>query len=640
MAVSEGQRSTSYSLIRPNQTVVTAPPSPCQSLEDGRTGSQGGEAPLKTAEIGDPRSREEAHLGGQWSGHRGHLRVGEQDSSMSQKEHASRPASPVSTTTPAASSHVSSVSPQIAVRSSDSRPTDAAYHQRAGILGAASEQAQPLPQRNLGVHHILNPTDAQTTGNTPPKPSHFAHDGGARYGGAMQYGSNPPTPQPFQFQGPGAPGGSIYGSGPLLPGRQSPPSSHAFAGAGTPRRILTPKSPMPANLGHGQPLRAMNPHGIPYSQPTPPESFRQYSGEAASERAFHPTQGHSHTSSMGPVGPPSTLPHSRAPSQSMPGPFASGAQDAAAQAAGRAPPFSSPAPYTPGVGPANRGFPSPSPHPQGDPRWGDNYRGGAQSTSPGMRGVPVSDGQIAFRIAPMHGEDITVPVDMHQGSRHADGKRLRNAGASARFRARKKEREMSQQMAMQKLQKENRDLQERLDQVQDACERYRSDRDRLRDIVYRTPSISEYAFQGPPSPPMMRGGMPGPEGTQHPAASHPPPSTSVSYGAVDATADERPTRRRRTESNFEYSTASYMAGPLPFHGSGGYPTAMSQPSTPGEAHGTARLPPLRMDQPSDPRPAISEPNSANTLPRSYSPYKREPYEAGWAVRGAPDARQL
>lgn len=199
---------------------------------------------------------------------------------------------------------------------------------------------------------------------------------------------------------------------------------------------------------------------------------------------------------------------------------------------------------------------------------------------------------------------------------------------------------MSQQMAMQKLQKENRDLQERLDQVQDACERYRSDRDRLRDIVYRTPSISEYAFQGPPSPPMMRGGMPGPEGPSHPVVSHPPPSTSVAYGATEAPADERPARRRRTESNFEYSTASYLPGPSPFHGPVGYPTALSQPSTPTEAHGTARLPPLRLDQPSDPRPSPSEPGPANTLPRSYSPYKREPYEAGWAVRGGPDPRQL
>ncbi|KAK3934153.1 hypothetical protein QBC46DRAFT_87538 [Diplogelasinospora grovesii] len=110
--------------------------------------------------------------------------------------------------------------------------------------------------------------------------------------------------------------------------------------------------------------------------------------------------------------------------------------------------------------------------------------------------------QHVLTITPTHGEEIFVPVDVHQASKQADEKRLRNAGASARFRLRKKQREEESKAELQKLENQNRDLERTIHELQNRnkeleAERefYRNDRNRLREIVARTAEISG----GPPS---------------------------------------------------------------------------------------------------------------------------------------------
>ncbi|POS85752.1 hypothetical protein EPUL_004779 [Erysiphe pulchra] len=83
----------------------------------------------------------------------------------------------------------------------------------------------------------------------------------------------------------------------------------------------------------------------------------------------------------------------------------------------------------------------------------------------------------------------TIPVDVHHASRLANEKRARNAGASARFRQRRKEKEKEANLAIEKLQSQVKDLERNLDRLQTERDFYRSERDRLRDVMLRTPRL-------------------------------------------------------------------------------------------------------------------------------------------------------
>ncbi|CAJ2506409.1 Uu.00g005390.m01.CDS01 [Anthostomella pinea] len=246
--------------------------------------------------------------------------------------------------------------------------------------------------------------------------------------------------------------------------------------------------------------------------------------------------------------------------------------------------------------------------------------------------MPGSEGHAAFQIAPTQGDNIIVPIEMYQGSKQADEKRQRNAGASARFRQRKKDREVQQAINIQKLEAQNREVEKRLQDAEAERDRYRAERDRLRDIVYRTPGTSELAFQGPPSPNSARSGGSFAERSPLVPATRPPTSMPIQqYGAADPTTGERASRRRRTDSQLEYSSHAYGSTPstLPPIHQPSYPTTLSQPGTPS-AGAPPRLPPLRSDPPSG--TPTTAPSATNTPVQGYTPFKREPYESGWATR--------
>jgi hypothetical protein len=75
---------------------------------------------------------------------------------------------------------------------------------------------------------------------------------------------------------------------------------------------------------------------------------------------------------------------------------------------------------------------------------------------------------------------------MYTSSIKTDEKRKPSAAASARFRARKKRKETEREARIQTLEKENQKLLALVDHYQSEC-------DRLRDIVDRTPGVSEHA---------------------------------------------------------------------------------------------------------------------------------------------------
>ncbi|KAI0998995.1 hypothetical protein K3495_g9201 [Podosphaera aphanis] len=135
----------------------------------------------------------------------------------------------------------------------------------------------------------------------------------------------------------------------------------------------------------------------------------------------------------------------------------------------------------------------------------------------------------------------TVPVDVHHASRLADEKRARNAGASARFRQRRKEKEIEANTAIEKLQTQVRDLERSLRETQSERNFYRSERDRLRDTVLKVPETRETTTQSPSSPAACR--SPTFLGQSRVTTS----SEAVSLSArIDEINFERAPRRRRT----------------------------------------------------------------------------------------------
>ncbi|KAH8894820.1 hypothetical protein GQ53DRAFT_63463 [Thozetella sp. PMI_491] len=521
-----------------------------------------------------------------------------------------------------------------------------------GRYPTADGDERPMPGalRSSGVHDILNPTDlGSPSARSSPSRTRTSLEGQRPRPamGSRPYGDSgspftthtvppPPPPQqgappPAHFGMPPTPTGP--GEPPSVPGRDSPGASHPYPPP-LGRRILTPRSPRVTSLSRAATRSVEAPHALPLPPPAPrstvpPHDISPLGGPPS--LPGHPFHGHSH----GPGRPPST--------GNEPGVTRSLSQPIISQPR----PLGQPQESNP-LGP-----------PAGDHRWG------SMSSMPigmsGARTIAVAEGQHVLTITPTHGEEIVVPVDMHQASKQADEKRQRNAGASARFRQRKKEREKEQQVGMQRLESLNREVEKRLREVEIERDFYRNERNRYRNLVAQTPGISEYAERAPPSPtrssrsaesfPADNSPLAGPSATvhhpQHLGHPHPPP--------FDPLAAERPARRRRTDPEPHFTTPSY--GPpttLPPIPAQPYGVSSSPHPSPHGSAGSARLPPLRFDQPS-PSPEYQLPpstgHSAPSLPpppvplsqqphhSQYPAWSRPPQETGWATeppRGPPE----
>lgn len=129
-------------------------------------------------------------------------------------------------------------------------------------------------------------------------------------------------------------------------------------------------------------------------------------------------------------------------------------------------------------------------------------------------------------------------VDILAASRAADKKRLRNAGASARFRQCRKEKENEANKRIKELEQE-RDF-------------YRGERDRLRDVVFNTLGLEHHARWRPSSLQAMRSAS-FQELMAQMADSQPLPQTA--FQATHPTS-QRASKRRRTNTRGGYTSTN------------------------------------------------------------------------------------
>lgn len=582
---------------------------------------------------------------------------------MSQGGAASRPPSRRRSQSHSTGANASPSSLQSAHPYRNDSGADTARDSNRGLVGPGELPPRQTTPRTLGVHTILNPSEPRET-QIQASPSlqraGVGGDSSPSSAGTRQYGV---SGSPYQTYGAapfyGAPPGPVvsHGSLPSIPQpsqRESPNPARPFPPAlGAARRILTPRSPRSLSFS-----RVATPSALADTQPPFEFSTSTLSRFGATQDAMP---------FSGPPGPPLSMP-SQSPRAVPPAPTASSAAmdprsfSQAAFPNASAPNFPQGPPQLGAAGGPQRIAPA---YVQGqfESLQGSGRGYGHHGSPPaeanlssaimnalqiGGGGARGSDSQPHLTLQTNTGEHITVPLDVHQGSRQADEKRHRNAGASARFRARKKERDKDLRESMQRLENDNRELGRQNHDLQAERDFYRSERNRLREVVLRTPSIREHAEQAPPSPQPTRAAASGgaAEGsfTGSFAAGGSSTTTSPSLAHQQRSppyADEpleRPSRRRRTDPTaVDFSPTPYAMRPAQPPGSlppiltQGYSGPMSS------APPSARLPPLRFDQPAS-SPTTTQPSGyeSHTPPLPYHPqyYGRPPpHEMGWATGG-------
>ncbi|KAG4274347.1 hypothetical protein FPRO04_14515 [Fusarium proliferatum] len=279
---------------------------------------------------------------------------------------------------------------------------------------------------------------------------------------------------------------------------------------------------------------------------------------------------------------------------------------------------------------AGRSFLGPGPPSESASPWSETLR------RHGMGGPHFGvEGQQAMLTLPGSEAPIPVNIDFSQASKKAYEKRQRNAVASTRHRRKKKIMQEENSKQLQELRDERRLMEIRIEELIQQRDFYREDRNRLRDIVAQTPSITGHAA-GPPNPTISTSNSYAETGS---LASG--PSGSTNYG--DVLSNERSTQRRRTDDHPEYSLPPYrfsasghpsasLSGlpPMPMPGYGG----PSWPSSAASSASGKRLPLLRVmeGQPSTgppPGPGVQEQD-----PRTgqWVPVQPRVPEIGWARR--------
>ncbi|KAJ4158489.1 uncharacterized protein LMH87_009012 [Akanthomyces muscarius] len=138
----------------------------------------------------------------------------------------------------------------------------------------------------------------------------------------------------------------------------------------------------------------------------------------------------------------------------------------------------------------------------------------------------------------------------------------RNAKASTRHRRKKKNLQEENIRMLQDLKDDQEAMADQIESLTRQRDFYREERNRLRDVVLRTPAISQHA-SGPPSPISTRSvnsyADHSPLGSQ-PRLLHTP---SQGYRS-ESSSVERPAQRRRTDDRPEYSVNySTQPGPPP-----------------------------------------------------------------------------
>ncbi len=525
----------------------------------------------------------------------------------------------------------------------------APQHGRPLQPAPSGEDWRQGPSRDLGVRSILNPADPDDSSSSGRRVSSGETDSPlSAVGPPSQFGASPSTALQHSF-----------------PGQQqatdTPPAQPGY-GASLPRSraILTPRSPRNSGLGQArgqtiidaarQPLlpgraRAyMAEPGQSASSDTPPTPTSPGQVQSQQHYSFPPASKPQRTSAI--MQAPVRTSHSQStsprnsqasqnPSSSLtspaPHPFLGGGPPSTqgyftgstfAPSEGRH--FGAGAGGQEGLsstieGPYSAPPPPPPTQPQAQPGTSSTVSG-----SPASRQTSASDPIQVLRITTSQGV-YNVPVDVHQASRSADEKRKRNAGASARFRARRKDKEREASALIEKMQGQSRDLERRVRELEQERDFYRGERDRLRELIYRTPDMRHLAMQAPPSPQGMRTGSF--QGSGMGREGLPPSQQGPTMGFQQETSQERPPRRRRTGASGEFTGVQRTLPP-----SSTLPPVQSV----GYSPGPTSLPPLRIES-TTALPTLTTgtnipPVTTAGPPPPFEPHSRGlpgPYDQGW-----------
>ncbi|KAI9654156.1 MAG: hypothetical protein M1831_005510 [Alyxoria varia] len=147
---------------------------------------------------------------------------------------------------------------------------------------------------------------------------------------------------------------------------------------------------------------------------------------------------------------------------------------------------------------------------------------------------------------------ISIPVDMQAASKVAAEKRARNAGASARFRARRKEREQASSREIDL-------LKDRIHDLEEDTEFYRGERDKLAEALYASVSDKGRYFPRPVSPQSQRAMNP----TQRPTRTTRDPRSTSSEAAEEQAYQDAEGRRTRRRLNEEPPSRRFSEASIP-----------------------------------------------------------------------------
>ncbi|KAH6606805.1 basic-leucine zipper bzip transcription factor [Trichoderma cornu-damae] len=246
------------------------------------------------------------------------------------------------------------------------------------------------------------------------------------------------------------------------------------------------------------------------------------------------------------------------------------------------------------------------------------------------------ESQQAYMTLPGSDTPIPVQVDYSQASKKADEKRQRNAKASTRHRRKKKTLQEENMKQLQELKEERQQMLQQLEELAAHRDFYREDRNRLRDLVARTPAISNHAA-GPLSPVLSKSiSLADRSPLMQP---HHIPTPTQGY-VSEVSSAERPVPVRRTDDRPEFSPPVY--GALPGGPPHGLPSMHSQaygppPPRPSSATSSAsgeRLPPLRvMEGPPPPMPGLApgQPQEQDLRTGQWRAAQPSHLEIGWAT---------
>lgn len=481
-------------------------------------------------------------------------------------------------------------------------------------------RSQYPPVKALGVHNILNPSEPRFVAPNGPRPfSSRPREGDA---------SSPVAHSPRTFPGPrsffpthagqvsygGTSVGSLNPRGlPSSPGRDSPVTAYPFHAIYDPTKTSSPRLPQASGSSQGIPSHERGLRSQSLASPSS-SAKRPYDPEAEDARQQPGSQ-------IGPGGPLisslTTSPRTGAQPSARGGDVSYAPSHTRHQSLHAPPQFQHGAPPSrplsaiggPGDGPS---------------RWPDAMR---RSGVGG--GVTGADGQQAFMTLPGSDTPIPVQVDYSQASKKADEKRQRNAKASTRHRRKKKTMQEDNLRQLQDLKDERQQMMEEMDDLRRQRDFYRDERNRLREIVVRTPGIHQHA--GGPASPSEQGSE---SHAERSPGQHTQMTTPSQGYASNPSSAERPTQRRRTDDGHDFSTPVYGApvGPpppvlasLPAASGHGGPVRPLSAASSGSGE---RLPPLRaMEGPLGP----GQPQEQDPRTGQWRPAQPRQYETGWAT---------